>query len=246
MKSLTKPNILSCLCALGGVLAFCLRLWFLKTGVDSRGLLVTDHIGNTLSFVVTALTLLPAALLTLKVPDAKQSHSKASRLAALGSALGCVGLIAAAWQLLSGSSALLTTVTGILGIVSALCAAYTAVCRLKGLRTSPWVSCVIIVFLMLLPIQLYRHWSAQTQLPRYFFQLLGCVCLLLWAFQRAALEIGTGSWRTYLLLRHCGIFFCVAAAAGNAQPLFYLTVAAWILLDGLFVSPEKVKNHEAA
>jgi len=246
MKSLTKPNILSCLCALGGVLAFCLRLWFLKTGMDSRGLLVTGHIGNTLSFVVTALTLLPAALLTLKGPDTKQSRSRASRLAALGAALGCVGLIAAAGHLLDDASALLTTVTGILGIVSALCAAYTAVCRLKGLRTSPWVSCVIIVFLMLLPLQLYRQWSAQTQLPRYFFQLLGCVCLLLWAFQRAVLETGSGAWRAYLLLRHCGIFFCVAAAAGSAQPLFYLTVAAWMLLDGLSVLPETSERHEAA
>lgn len=245
MKSLTRPNTLSLLCALGGAVAFCLRLWFLKTGVDGKGLLTAGHIGNTLSFLVTALTLLPAALLTLKTPDAKHIRSKASRPAAVGAVLGGVGMAFAAWQLLASAPTLLPAATGVLGMAGALCAVYAAFCRLGGKKISPWVSCVIIVFLMLLPVQLYRQWSGETQLPRYFFQLLGCICLLLWAFQRTALEAGTGSWRLYLLLRHWGIFFCIAAVAGG-QPVFYLTAAAWMLTDGLSVLPETSERHEAA
>lgn len=246
MKHLTKPNILSCLCALGGAAVLCLRLWFLETGVDSRGLLDTGHIGNTLSFVLTALTVLPCVFFCLKEPGAKGCRSAASPLAALGAALGCVGLAAAAWALLSNASGVLPVTTGVLGALSVPCAAFLAFCRFKGLRVNTLAVCILLVFFILHPIQLYRLWSAETQLPGYFFQLLGSVCLLLLAYQRAALEMRHGSWQTYLLLRHCAVFFCIAAIPGSNQGVFYLTMAAWMLLDGLSVSPEKRERHEAA
>lgn len=246
MKHLTKPRILSGACALGGVAVLCLRLWFLETGVDGRGLLVTGHPGNTLSFVLAALVLLPAIFLTLREPDAKQCRCAASPLAALGTLLGCVGFGAAAWWLLANPINLLTTVTGIIGIPSVLCVLAAAYCRFKGLKPVAPIFWVIIVFLMLLPVQLYHPWSGQTQVTHYFFPLLGSLCVLLWAYHRAALEAGTGSYKSYLLLRHCGSFFCIAAIPGSTLPVFYLTMAAWLLLDGISVIPKKDEAHEAA
>lgn len=246
MKHLTKPHALSCLCVFGGIAALCLRLWFLNTGTDDRGLLVTGHPGNILSFVLAALVLLPGIFSALKEPDARQCRAKASPLGALGAALGCAGIAAAAWSALADASGIVPVITGVLGALSVPCLGLTALCRFKGMRTSPALSCVIILFLMLLPVQFYRQWSAEPQLPRYFFQLLGSVCVLLWAFQRFALDAGVGSRRTHLLLRHCGIFFCIAAVAGSTQGLFYLTMAAWMLLDSLAVYPERTAPHEAA
>lgn len=232
MKKTISPRLLTCLCAIGGAAVGLLRLWFLHTGVDSRGLLVPSHPGNTLSFLLTAAVLLPCVFLSLKETAYPLCPSP---LRKAGTVIGGIACAVAGIGVLGGG--FLPTLTGILGILAALCALALAFTKPNAL-----LRCVGVVFLLLLPLQFYRRWSSESQLQLYFFSLLGSLCLLLWAYHRTALETGTGSAKACLLMGRCGIFFCTAAIPGSAQRLFYAGAAIWMLLDGIV----KDEAHEAA
>ena len=55
MKKLTNPIFVSCVSAGLGVLCLAARLWMMKTGIDSKDLLVAGHPGDILSWVLTGL-----------------------------------------------------------------------------------------------------------------------------------------------------------------------------------------------
>lgn len=232
MKKTVSSRLLSPLCAAGGAVVGLLRLWFLHTGVDSRGLLVASHPGNILSFLLTAAVVLPCVFLTLKETAYPLRPSPIGKIAAV---IGGIGCAVAGIGVLGGG--FLPTLTGILGILTALCALILVFTKPSALLRS-----VGVAFLLLLPLQLYRQWSREPQLPLYFFSLLGSLCLLLWAYHRSALEAGLGSDKACLLMARCGIFFCTAAIPGSDQSFFYAAAAVWMLLDSL----TKDDAHEAA
>lgn len=232
MKKIISSRLLTFLCAIGGGVTGVLRLWFLNTGVDNRGLLITDHPGNILSFVLTAVVTLSCILLMPKEKTYPLSSGNQSKVAAV---IGGVGCAAVSIPLLGNG--LLPTVTGFLGIVAALCALV-----MMFTKPTPLLRCVSIVFLLLLPLHLYRQWSRQPQLPLYFFDLLGSVCLLLWAYQRTALETVGGNEKICLLMSRLGVFFCTAAVAGSEQSIFFVCGAAWMLLDSI----AKDGSHDAS
>lgn len=232
MKRFLSSRLMTCLCAIGGGAAGLLRLWFLNAAVDSRGLLIADHPGNILSFVLTAVIALPCLLLPLQkatYPINSNAQNKA------GTVIGGIACAAAGVNLLGDG--LLPTITGLLGIASVLCALI-----LVFTKPSPLPRCVSLIFLLLLPLQLYRQWSSQAQLPLFFFSLLGSLCLLLWAYHRTALEVGNGKANPCLLMARLGIFFCTAAIPGSNQVIFFAGAAVWMLLD----STAKDGSYEAA
>lgn len=229
MKKTISARLLTCLCAIGGGAAGLLRLWLLQSGVDSRGLLITTHPGNVLSFLLTAVVALPCVFLSLKETAYPLCSSPLSRV---GAVIGGIGCAVAGISLLGDG--FLPTLTGILGIGSALILVFT--------KPNALLRCVSVAFLLLLPLQLYRQWSSEPQLLLYFFCLLGSLCLLLWAYHRTALTAGTGNAKTCLLMGRLGIFFCTAAVPGSSQSIFFVCAAVWMLLDGIV----KDDVHEAA
>ena len=245
MKKLQRPAVLYGICAAMGIVTLFLRVWLLRYGADERGLLRTEHPANLLSFIMTALTLLPCAYAALTHPDSAGCTHRKGPFPAAGWGIGCIGFAASVWYLFSTAQTGLTTVSGIVGIVAFVCMIAGAFSSYSGKKIHYLLSSCILVFLMLLPIQFYQVWSAQPQLPRYFFQLLGSVCVLVWAYQRSALLAGIGCYRAFLLTGAAGVFFCIAAIPGSVQPLFYLTAAVWMLLDSAAVCPAK-DDHAAA
>ena len=246
MKKLSNPAALGILCTAGGLLCLAARLWLVTAGVDHKGLLIPGHPGDLLSWLTAAAV---AAVMALALWGQKPKcrfvpslHSCAGTLAMT------VGFAITAGELLAGGT-VISLVTGIFGLVSALCGVYTAFCQYKGQRASLLIRCPAIVFFMLLLVCRYQLWSAEPQVQRYGFQLFALVCLTLAAYQRAALEGGTGSAVFYLAASRGAVFFCLAATAGSGHGVFYLLMDIATLLDGcrcLHRRPLGDQSHEPA
>ena len=117
MKHLSKPTVLSAVCAAAGAVCMCLRHWFYTAGVDGKGLLIPNHPGDLLSWLAAAAAV---AVLLLSLRKPVRCRFVPSRLRALGLLFSALGFGSAAWLLIRGSSFRLATLTGIFAAVSAL------------------------------------------------------------------------------------------------------------------------------
>lgn len=249
MKFFQKLRLLSGLCTIAGSCGLLLRVALLRYAVDEDQLVNHLHVGNILPLLLTGAVLVLAILAAVKQPKASRCTAEASPGACGGCVLGAVGFLVTGLQLLVRDGAALMKITGVLGILAALTLVFAGYCRLKGQKLHFLLSGIVIVFLMLLPVQLYQTWSAESQFNRYFFQLMGSVSLLLWAYHRAALDADTGSWRVFTVMRYATVFFCLTAVPGSAYPFFYFTAGVWALMDSDPVRPCLPKDsdaHEAA
>lgn len=233
MKYLKKTTNLPWICGALGLVGMALRYWQLCAGFDGKGLLTSSHpAGNLLA----ALALLTVAVIVAALwgkPDSKRDGRMfpASKAGAAGTALGCIGLAVSVWSVFRDSQdSTLKWITCLLGLAAVAAAGFLAVCRYQGLRPHFLIRMVTVVYLMLLFIDHYSQWFAQTQLARYLPQLLAQLLLILACYQRTALEAELGSRRWYAALSQMAAFLCLISVPAE-DSLFYLSMAAWLLLD---------------
>lgn len=229
MKQLTKPSMSAAVFTLGGVAAMLLRFWLLKTGVDDRGLLSVSHLGYILSYVLCLG--LPVSFLFLLGKTKRPLHFSATSLASVGFFVGAVGFGIAAWTLLSSTTLVMHTATGIFGIASALCYLVAGIYAIKGFRTHPLFFCPGALFFVCFLFCRYQQWSAEPELQRYVFQLAAAVTSMLALYQRSALGVNVGSGKLYLLWSRSAVLLCLAAIPGSQLPLLWLAIAMSFALD---------------
>lgn len=170
----------------------------------------------------------------------------ASRLSAAAAAAACVGLALSGWSDLAQAAAKLDKVTGLVGFLAAAAAAFFGWCRYRGLRPHFLAGSVIAGYLMLHVLRQYQQWFSEPQLMLYLPRLLGHVLLMLACYHKTALEVGLGGRKMYIITSQLAGFFCLTAVAGGENPLFYLTMAVWMLLDARDLSLPLGKGEEAA
>lgn len=229
MKQLTKPSVSAAVFALGGIAAMVLRYWLLKAGVDDRGLLVTGHLGYILSYILCLA--LPIALFFVLGKQKRGLHFAPMPLASVGFFVQAVGFGIAAWTLLSYTTLAMRTVTGIFGIVAALCAIVSGIYAIRGYRTHPLFFCPGALFFACFLFCRYQQWSAEPELQRYVFQLAAAVLSMFALYQRSALGVNMGSSRQYLVWSRSAILLCLAAIPGSQLPLLWLCTAMSFVLD---------------
>lgn len=229
MKQLKKPSVSAAIFALGGIAALLLRLWLLKTGVDGRGLLVTGHLGYILSYVLCLG--MPIAFLLLMGKDKRNLHFAPTPLSSIGFFVQAVGFAIAAWTLLSYTTLVMRTATGILGIAAALCNLVAGIYAIKGFRTHPLFFCPGALFFACFLFCRYQQWSAEPELQQYVFQLAAAVVSMFALYQRSALGVNGGSSKLYLLWSRSAILLCLAAIPGSQLPLLWLCMAMSFALD---------------
>lgn len=243
MKIHSKVTVLSGMCAITGLLCCFLRLWFLTTGLDEKGILTTGNPGNILSWVITGAAVLVILMFNLTLPPSRHRIVQPTVPYIVSSLTFCVGIAASTAVLLQGNAPL-TVLTGIVGIVAILLCVYTAYLRAKGRKIHFLLHCPAVIFLMLFPVYQYQHWSATALLSAYCFQLLASVSLMLSAYHKITLESGAGNYKRYLLFSHLAVFFCLAAIPGSRHGLFYCTAGLWMLIDCCTLLPKKVLNSK--
>lgn len=230
MKQYLKPVFLPFAALAGGILTMLMRFWFFGLGVDDRGLLPAASFPDTFSWILTALMI---ALLIFGVRNLREAtkyryNFPASMPAAVGMALGALGILITCLAELFAGAPRLGVFSSVLGIFAAAALGFLAYCRKDGKKPSFLFHSFVCIYLMFHLISHYRIWSAYPQLQTYAFELMAIVFLMLACYQRAAFDAGKGDRRAYAFLTLCALFFCLAAIPGSASAVFYIGCAAWM------------------
>lgn len=218
-----KRTWLTPMAAAAGAAAFALWGWLLKTGVDARGLIRTDHPANLLLLLLGSGFLVAAALLTRPQPKA-YAFSKTP----FGFAGGLAGALGV---LITGINALVTARTlpergiGIFGILAAACLWGAALLRFRDRKPAYWLHGLFTVYCMLHILGQYRAWNTEPQLAAYLPQLLASIALMIAAYYRSCLEAGLQKGKGFAFWNSCAVFFCAMAIPGD--PIFYGAMALW-------------------
>jgi len=233
MKQLSKPNVLSALCAGAGLLCLGLRQWLLSTGVDDRGLLITSHPGNWLSLILAGLVVLA---LILSLHRSQRCRLVPSRLQALGYLAAAGGFAAACYPLLT-SQTNMSLPAGLLALVCAGTNGFTAVRIWRQKKPVGALLIPDIAFFMLLVLCRYQDWSSEPEFQRFGFLLLALVLLTITAYHRATLVTNRKEWRLYVQFSRAAAFFSLAAIPGTKDGLSLALWALSVFLDGCVHAP---------
>lgn len=228
MKNPVNPKILPFFTLSTGVLGIVIRFWLFSTGIDDSGLLVTSHPGNTISFILTALTLGVLLLAVLNCP--KSAVSGASKPGAAACWIAALGLLIADFTEMTLIQDTLSKFSLVLGILCAVCFVLSGLCRLQGKKTPMLAHILICVYFMAHLILQYRMWNTETQIQIYFFPLLASVTLMLYAYHRSMADQVGVNLRRELFFGQAALFFC-CMSLNDQNGLFYLCMALWTALE---------------
>ena len=230
MKQLTKPLTSAAGFALGGVIAMLLRFWFLRTGIDDRGLLSTGHLGSILSYVLCFG--LPVAFFVLLNKEEQSVCFSATPLSAAGYFILTIGLGVAAWKLISSTTLVLHLAAGAFGIIGAICALVAGIYAIRGFKTHPLFFCPGALFFACFLFCRYQQWSGEPEMQRYVFQLLAAALSMITLYQRSAFSVNMATGKSYLLWSRAALLMCLAAIPGSQLPVLWLATAVFFVLDG--------------
>ncbi len=235
-----KTTILPLCTAFLGVLGIILRFWNNTAGTDPDGLTITGHpstIAMTVLLIGVAVLLAVFAIFMDKTPTTPGK----STAGAVGCYIGALGLLITAIMELGAMSVLeeqfaFSQLSGLLSVVFGFGAVAVFVlmgnCRKKGKPMNVWAYAVIVAFFVFHLLQQYQLWTRQPQVGDYLFPLLGSIGLMLTTYHRACKDLGQPAQWQYLVLSQAALFFCMMSMGGQSR-VFYITMAAWTLLDSL-------------
>ena len=226
----------TCLIAVvtGGI-GFVLRLLLYRIGADEKNMLVSWH-PLTVGLALTALAIVAgAALNALELPKNSKCPGPVGRLAAAGSLVMGLSLVAFLFLCVKNHLSLLVIGAGALSAVAMIAA---AVAQYRGRQPYFLLYTVVCLFMAGYLINRYRTWSQNPQLMDYVLTLVGMVIMMLYAFQLAQGSLGQATRRSFLMLSGVGAFLCLAGASGGEAVPLCLDGAAW-MITGLLSSPEE-------
>ncbi len=241
MKHFLKSHSLTWLSLGAGAAGLLLRLWLFHTGVDEKGLLVSGHPADTLSYILIAITI--AGLFLLPRFLGFGAGSFGALPAAVGNLAAAAGILYAGICSLNGTSDPIALFVFLLNIPAAIGCVYSAWCKLQKKPDSVLLQSLITVFLVLYPVSQYRLLSTQPQLQYYFFQVLAAVFLMFTAYLRTSLANGSRNEKKCVFCRHTALFLCLMCLADENR-LFYLAMALWLVTDCGATLPQKAKSPE--
>ena len=233
MKKILQPKWIPGLAVAAGIVGYCLRLWLLATGIDEKGLLRTEHPANLGSYLLTVLVLGSIVLCLWRCPGKLPYRGlfPSSKFSALGCCVAAAGIVFTVFEELNQASDIVSWTCAGFGIIAVMSLGVLGMHRLKGTRPNPVLHGAVTLYLMLHLVCQYRNWNAETQLSVHFFQLMASVFLMLSTYQLTALDTGMDALKPYLFFRYTTAFLCLLAMRAQA-PVFYLSMALWVVLSG--------------
>lgn len=245
MKKYFHPKFLPILIQVAGLLGLLLRLLTMGKGPDSEGLYAPQPVAWTMLWIVTILTLTAVVVMSarLKVPGKYSDNFPASLPGAIGTGLAALGIILSK-QVFPMGSDLLSTLTSILGIVSFAALALAALNRYQGKKPPFFVHAVPCLFFALRIFLLCRIWSNESQIGVFLFPFLASICIMLASYQLACFDVNLGKRRVSLFWSLSGVYFSLLALPGGEEPIFYATMALWLLTNLCSLRPMKPRKPQ--
>ncbi len=240
MKKNAKPNILPVITLGAGALGLYLQMWLQATGIDSSGLLRTDHPSNTLLFILTGAVMLIMLLYLSQVKDipAYKYLFPQSVPAAVGCMIAAAGVLASVVMEVIQNQDILSIISCVLGVLTAISLISTGICRQKRKRPNYYLHFAITAYLMIHVVSQYRYWSSEPQLLNYIFQLLASVFLMLCCYYRTLLDTGVNNRRRYVFFNYCALFFCCLSLLSEDW-LFYASMGVWMASEQCSLAPKR-------
>ena len=233
MEKLLNPKYLPWAVLAAGILGFMLELILSATGADS---------GHALYILLWVLNVGVAVLLWLGTRDLMQAPKYSfnfppSRLGAAGAAAAAAGILITTVTKLPSATDLLTVLNVTLGFISTAALLFLSQCRWRGLHPSFLFHAVVCVFMMVDLICVYRLRSADPQIWKYCFSLLASVAVMLACYHNAAFSANAGDRKMHTLTHLAAVYLCLVSLPLVENPVFYLTMAAWIFSDLCNLTP---------
>ncbi len=226
----------------GLVLSFAglgLRLWYLNTGIDADGLLITGHPGVWLTYFVCVLALANALFTVLPLYfqrryDQLFPAAPAAAVAVLAAG-GAIGWFV--WHsITTGIEAPMVKYALIVGAAAVVCSVMLGFCRLKGRRPGFLPQTVFTLFFLMYLYTQYRAWSSETQLGMYLFPVLAVVSTTLSCYHRAALDAGLTGVRSWLLTTLAAVFCNCLSLADSSHWVLHLGMLVYQTVELLSIS----------
>ena len=209
-----------------GLLAMAARWGLYALGTDERGLLVSHHPAGYVALLLTVLAV--AAVWLAQEPE---RTVKSTAIQSLALALGLIV------DFNEGSSLFFLLSRYGAAVILAVQALYA----FQKKKAPFGLNAGLCVCFILRLIGSYQIWSRVPQIQNYLFALLSGLCLMAFAYQQAAGEIGIGSskWRFRFALM--GSFLCMAASIGAKIQFVYLLFGVWLYAQALCPIPKEAQ-----
>lgn len=247
MKKYLNPLYLPIFLPLAAVLGFVLRLWTIGNGPNSEGLYAPQPVAWVLLWLVTIATIGCVILMSrpLNKPGRYADNFPKSILGAAGCAAAAIGMGISALPDLTNSVDLLATLTGFLGVLSAVSLLLTGWSRFQGVKPSFVLHVIPCLGLALRIFDRCKYWSNEPQTGVFLFQFLASACVMLAMYQMCCFDVNLGNRKSSLLWSLSGAYFCVLALPMGEEPLFYAGMALWVMTNLCSVRPLRVAKPEA-
>lgn len=231
MKKIFSYKHIPWVVVIAGILGMAMR-WVFIFDVNDRGFVEKSHPLALALLALTAGVLLFLLLVTQPLAQANKYsfNFPASNLGAAGALLAAVVMGVFSVTEFTDAEDLWEVAASGVGLISALCLAFVAYCRQKGLHPNAMAHTTICLALMLRLICMYRHWSADPQLYDYCYQLLALACAMLAAYNRATFDADFGHRGRYAFFSLAAVYFCIISLSGEGW-LFYLAQGCWLITD---------------
>lgn len=248
MKKYLHPKFLPILVSAASVIGLLLRLWTMGKGPDAEGLYAPQPFAWTLLWIVTILALGAVVLLSakLKNPGRYSDNFPASPVGAAGHIVAALGIMMSGLRILTTASNLMASLTGILGVGSAVCLLLLGFARYQGKKTSFLLHAIPCLFFALRIFLLCRAWSNETQIGTFLFPFLSSICVMLASYHLACFDVNLGKRRVSLFWSLSGVYFSLLALPGCSEPVFYIGMAAWLLTNLCSLKPLKARKPQSA
>ena len=236
MEKLLKTKNLPWAVLAAGILGFILELILSASG------------GTILYGLVWILTVGIAALLVWRTCDLKQAQKysfnfPASVYGAAGAAAAAAGILISSMVKAFSISDLLSVLDVILGLVAAAAMLFLSHCRRKGLHPSIVFHGLVCIYLMVDLVCVYRLRSSDPQVWKYCFSVLASVAIMLSCYYDAAFAANAGNRKMHTLSHLGAVYLCLLSLPLGGNPIFYLTMAAWLFTNLCNLSPTPRKTR---
>lgn len=248
MKKYLHPKYLPILIPVASLLGFVLRLWTMGSGPDQEGLYEPQPFAWALLWIVTGLTLAAIVLLSarLKNPGRYADNFPPSIVGAAGNAFAALVIMMAGLGILTTAKDWLSSLTGILGVISAVGLVMAAFARYKGEKSSFLLHAIPCLFFALRIFERCKAWSNIPQITFFLFPFAASVCAMLASYQLACFDVNLGKRRSSLFWSLSTVYFCMLSLPNWEEPLFYIGIAVWLLTNLCSVRPMKARKPPQA
>ena len=212
-----------------GLLGLILRTLLYATGIDQKGLIVSNHWATWSIFVITGLTLI-LLLITFRKQDGPTDYADCFPSSAFQGATSLLVAVVIALRTLSRYTSAddsLELLASVFGVITGIAMVVVGICRFTGKRPSFLCHSALCLFFALQMVSQYRHWSADPQLMNYAFYLLAFVCLMLTSYFLAGFDTDMGNRRALWFFSTAASYFCLLALPESGDTGLLVACGLW-------------------